>query len=151
MNQESSPSTTLRTSLRIAADLKQLAAIRRFVEEAAAAFKIDPDAILDVVQAVDESAANIIMHGYRGQPGSIEIAVRRDGNALVIQLRDQARPFDPTSVPPPDVTLPLERRPVGGLGIYLTRLLVDEMRHRATPQGGNELTLVKKIQPKVAT
>jgi len=124
--------------------------VRRFVEEAATAFKADPDVILDIVQAVDESAANIIMHGYRGQPGPIEIAVRGDGTSLVIHLRDQATPFDPTSVPPPDLTLPLERRPIGGLGVYLTRLLVDEMRYHMTPQGGNELTLVKKIRPRVA-
>ncbi len=108
------------------------------------AFKADPDAILDVVQAVDESAANIIMHGYRGRPGSIEVVVWRDGNALLIRLLDQATPFDPTTVPPPDMTLPLDKRPLGGLGVYLIRHLVDEIIHRVTSQGGNELTLVKK-------
>jgi anti-sigma regulatory factor (Ser/Thr protein kinase) len=47
-------------------------------------------------------------------------------------------------VPEPDITLPLERRPVGGLGIFLSRKLMDEIRHRALPEGGNEVTLVKR-------
>ena len=132
------------SSLRISAELKQLVVIRRFIEETATAFKADPSAILDMLQAVDEAATNIIVHGYRGQPGMIEIEVRREGDSLVVRLRDQATPFDPTAVPPPDLTLPLEKRPLGGMGIYLARQLMDEMTHRVTSQGGNELTLVKK-------
>jgi len=132
------------SSLRISAELKQLVVIRRFIEETAAAFKADPSAILDILQAVDEAATNIIVHGYRGQPGTIEIEIRREGDSLLVRLRDQATPFDPTAVPPPDLTLPLEKRPLGGMGIYLARQLMDEMTHRVTSQGGNELTLVKK-------
>ena len=132
------------SSLRISAELKQLVVIRHFIEETVAAFKADPSAVLDVLQAVDEAATNIIVHGYRGQPGMIEIEVRREGDSLVVRLRDQATPFDPTAVPPPDLTLPLEKRPLGGMGIYLARQLMDEMTHRVTSQGGNELTLVKK-------
>ena len=50
---------------------------------------------------------NIIEHGYQGQPGSIEIEVTTREDALIIQLRDQAPPFDPTSVPPPIYPSPL--------------------------------------------
>ena len=50
----------------------------------------------------------------------------------------------PESVPPPDVTQPLDERPLGGMGIHLMRQLMDEVTHRATPQGGNELTMIKK-------
>jgi anti-sigma regulatory factor (Ser/Thr protein kinase) len=56
-----------------------------------------------------------------------------------------APPFDPTRVPDPDLTLPLEERPLGGLGIYLIRQSVDKMVYRAVPEGGNELTLVKRL------
>jgi len=132
------------SSLRISAELKQLVVIRRFIEETATAFKADPSAILDILQAVDEAATNIIVHGYRGQPGTIEIEIRREGDSLLVRLRDQATPFDPTAVPPPDLTLPLEKRPLGGMGVYLARQLMDEMTHRVSSQGGNELTLVKK-------
>ena len=126
------------------AELKNLAAIRHFVQETAAALQADPQAVHDVVLAVDEMAANVMVHGYQGGPGAVEVEVRPDGNALVVYLRDHAPPFDPTRHPLPDLTLPLDERPVGGLGVYLTRMLMDEVIYRSTPQGGNELTLVKK-------
>jgi serine/threonine-protein kinase RsbW len=132
------------TSLHIEAEPKNLAAIRLFVEEAATALGIGLATIPNVILAVDEAVSNIIAHGYRGQGGGIEIEVSREGDALVIRLRDEAAPFDPTNVPPPDLTLPLEQRAAGGLGIHLIRRVMDEMTHRVTPQGGNELTLVKR-------
>jgi serine/threonine-protein kinase RsbW len=62
---------------------------------------------------------------------------------LVVCLRDHAPPFDPRSVLPPDPSLPLEVRPLGGMGVHLMKQLVDRVIHRVPPQGGNELTLVK--------
>ena len=132
-------------SLRIAAELTHLALIRRFIRETALALRADPTALHDVVQAADEAATNIIVHGYRGQPGIVEVEVGHAGDALVLRLRDQAPPFDPTRHPAPNfLTLPPEQRPVGGLGIYLMREFMDEVAHRVTAQGGNELTLVKR-------
>jgi anti-sigma regulatory factor (Ser/Thr protein kinase) len=74
------------------------------------------------------------------------VEVRQAGDDLAVTLRDRAPAFDPTLVPEPDVSLPLEQRPVGGLGIYLSRRLVDDMRYRARPGGGNETTLVKRAR-----
>jgi serine/threonine-protein kinase RsbW len=129
----------------VSAELSNLATIRRFVHDAAAALQIEPDAMLDMVQAVDEAATNIIVHGYRGMPGEIDVQVSREQDALVVRLRDHAVPFDPTQVPPPDLSLPLEMRRVGGLGVYLMRHFTDAMTHRVTLAGDNELTLVKKV------
>ena len=64
--------------------------------------------------------------------------------AIEIRLRDQAPLFDPTRVPTPDLTLSLYKRPLGGMGVHVTRQVVDAMRYRVTPEGGNELTLVKQ-------
>ena len=110
------------------------------------ALKADRDAIDDMIQAVDESATNIIVHGYRDRPSNIEIEVTQEGNALVVRLRDQAPLFDPTRAPPSDVTLPLERRRVGRLGIHLIRQFTDNVTYRITSEGGNELTLRKKAK-----
>jgi serine/threonine-protein kinase RsbW len=99
--------------------------------------------VYDVLLAVNELVMNIVSHGYRGAPGVIEIDMRRTGRALEIRLRDQAPPFDPTLVPAPDTTLPLEQRPIGGLGIHMARHFVNTMTYRPLSGGGNELTLVK--------
>ncbi len=132
-------------TLHIAAELKNLSLIRRFVQERAAALGADQDVIADVILATDEAVTNIIVHGYQDRPGMIEIELRRSGNAVIVFLRDESAPFDPTSVPPPDVTQPLEKRPLGGMGIHLIRQLMDEVTHHITPQGGNELTMTKKV------
>jgi len=131
-------------SLHIAAELRNLAEIRRFVQKTASALGLDAAMIPNVALAVDEAASNIITHGYQGQGGVIEIEMSQERDALVIRVRDQATPFDPTKVPSPDLTVPLEQRTAGGLGIHLIRQIMDEMTHRVMPQGGNELTLVKK-------
>jgi anti-sigma regulatory factor (Ser/Thr protein kinase) len=133
------------TTLRVAADLRNLAQMRRFVRAAAEAAGADTSAAWDLVQAVDESATNVIVHGYRGDEGSLEIGVRLDGDRVVVCIRDDAPPFDPTAVPVPDMDQPLDRRPLGGMGVHLTRELTDEVRHRALEAGGNELTLIKRI------
>ena len=133
-----------KSSLHIAAEVKNLTEIRCFVDEVSQGLGLDPAMIPNVILAVDEAVSNVIAHGYRGQGGAVEIEASQEGDALVIRVRDEAPPFDPTIVPSPDVTLPLEQRVPGGLGIHLIRQIVDEMTHSVTPQGGNELTLVKR-------
>ena len=132
-------------SLRVAADVAQLATIRAFVERQAHALGVDASEIYDLILAVNEVATNIVVHGYRNQPGVIEIDLRRQGEAIDIRLRDQAPLFDPTGVPAPDLTLPLHKRPLGGMGVHVTRQIMDAVRYRVTPVGGNELVLVKRV------
>ena len=105
----------------------------------------DTEAISDLMMAANEAASNIIVHGYQERSGIIEVEVTQKGDYLEIHLRDQAPPFDPTTIPPPDTTLPLEQRPYGGMGMHLIRQLVDNVTYRFSPQGGNELILAKRL------
>lgn len=130
--------------LQLAAHLDELVPLRCFVEEKTTDLQIAADKIHDILLSVDELVTNIILHGYRGREGSIEIQLELQGDSLIVFLRDQAPLFDPTQVPPPDITLPLEKRPIGGMGIHLARHLMDEMQYRVTSSGGNELILVKR-------
>lgn len=131
-------------SLTVTANLENLAKIRQFVEQTSATLGLEATVMYEVQLAVDEAATNIITHGYRDQGGNIEIAVSQEGDALIVQLRDEATPFDPTSVPPPDLTKPLAERAIGGMGVYLMHQTMDEVNHRVTSVGGNELTLIKR-------
>lgn len=131
------------SALCISAELENLGVVRDFIAQQAANLGADQDALYDVILAVDEAVTNIIVHGYRGRAGTIKIAMQRKGDALVVRLGDLAAPFDPHSVPPPDLSLSLEERPIGGMGIYMMKKLVDRVIYCAAPQGGNELTLVK--------
>lgn len=129
--------------LRVPASVTELAAIREFIRRQARAAGAAPRAVHDVVQAVDESVTNAIEHGYAGRPGTVEVEVDRRGRWLVVRLRDQAPPFDPTLLPAPDTALPLAERPLGGMGVFLARELTHAMTYRRTVDG-NELTLVKE-------
>ena len=130
--------------LRIPADVNELAGIRQFVREHAVRAGADPEQTDDLVQAVDESATNSIIHGYRGAEGWVEVAIDVLDHSLVVRVRDEAPAFDPTVLPDPDVTLPLEQRPLHGLGVFLARELADDVTYRQTDKG-NELTLTKTI------
>jgi serine/threonine-protein kinase RsbW len=133
--------------LQISAELSQLATVRRFVETAGASLNVSRALTEPLILAVDESLSNIIQHGYQQQTGTITIEVERAADALIVRLQDQAPPFDPTARPDPDVSQPLHQRPVGGLGVYLTRRSVDSVSYERTPAGDNRLTLIKKIPP----
>ncbi len=134
---------TLEASVRLSADIPHLTKLRHFIEDTAARWGADAREVDDVVLAVDELATNIMMHGYGGRPGPIEVTMRAAGGDLMVRLRDLAPPFDPTRAPPPDLLSPIEQRPIGGVGLHLVRHMVDELSYRALRGGGNEVTLVK--------
>lgn len=131
-------------SLTVTADLNNLTDIYRFVEQTVATFGLEASIIYEIQLAVDEAATNIIIHGYQDQEGNIEIEIKQEGDAVIVLLRDEAAPFDPTAIPPPDLAKPLTERAVGGMGIHLMRQTMDEVNHRVTASGGNELTLIKR-------
>lgn len=131
-------------TLRLQAGLKDLEKIRRFVEDSAAGMGITGPMVDDLVLAVDEAAANAIEHGYGGQTGPLELEVSHAGDELTVRLRDRAPAFDPTLQAAPDLTLPLEERPIGGVGIHLARQVLDVFSYRRTEQGENELTMMKR-------
>jgi serine/threonine-protein kinase RsbW len=81
--------------------------------------------------SLDEVLTNIITHGI-GDSGDREIAVRIDigGGYLSATVSDDGRPFDPLSLPEPDIHAPIEQRKVGGLGIHLLRELMDKVAYR---------------------
>jgi anti-sigma regulatory factor (Ser/Thr protein kinase) len=134
--------------LRVGNDANRLADIRAFVRDAVSEFGGSQRAAEDLVQAVDEAACNVMVHGYGGAPGEIEIEARRSGDAIEIRLLDRSAPFDPTAAPEradPGAP-PTPRRPGGmGVGIELLRTMTDAVRHHVRPDGGNELTLVRSI------
>ena len=132
----------------VPAELNRLADIRALVREVAIEGGAPPVCLDDLVQAVDEAATNIVVHGYGDHAGPIDIDARVDGERIVVELRDRAPAFDPTEVPEPDLSVPpLERRP-GGMGLHLIRLATDSMTYRPRIGGGNILTLTRTLDPR---
>ena len=134
--------------LTVSSDADRLADVRAFVRKAVADFGGSKRASDDLVQAVDEATCNVMLHGYAGEPGEIEIeAALRDRN-IEIRILDRAPPFDPTARPDVGTAQPPQpTRPGGmGMGVHLLRTMVDAVHHSARSDGGNELTLVRSIE-----
>jgi len=97
-----------------------------------------------IALALEEAVTNVIRHAFDGLPPPHLITVRIDITAelFVAEIIDNGHPFDPTAAPNPDLSLPLERRSPGGLGIYLMRSMMDRMQYRRS-DGYNRLRLEK--------
>lgn len=134
-------SLTLRYSTATVRDLND---IREFLESAVLTLGGDDDIAGDLVLAVNEAVTNILLHGYKEVPGPVVVSVEADEADLQVRLIDDAPLFDPTAVPPPDVNLPLEERPLGGLGVHMMRQLTDELVYRVNGEGKNELLFIKR-------
>lgn len=131
-------------TITINASVDELAGVRAFVRAQVAAAGGGDVTVADLVQAVDELVCNVVEHGYAGRPGSIEIAFIETPDEIAFRIRDDAPPFDPTTVPEPPLDLPLDQRRLGGMGIHLARDLTDGFDHRILPTGGNEVTVRKR-------
>ena len=94
--------------------------------------------------AVDEASTNIIEHGYGQEcPERIDITCEILEDGLKIVIFDDAEPFNPETVPEPEINVSLEELKPRGLGIYLIRQMMDEVRYEPTQDRGNTLTMIK--------
>jgi len=100
--------------------------------------------------SLEELLGNTMAYGY-ADDHEHEIVVRiwLEDADLVIDIADDARPFDPTAATPPDLDVPLEQRAIGGLGIQLVRGMMDGMEYRHDGQQ-NRVRLRKRIPPSAA-
>ena len=130
-------------SLRMETRLDQLPRIDAAIEAFARRESWSPRLEFQVKLVIEELAINVVKHGG-GAGGATEIELASDPDRVTIEVSDGGRPFDPlTEIPLPDTSSGVEDRPVGGLGVYLVRTMVDEASYRR--EGGrNHLTLVKR-------
>lgn len=127
-------------------DLEQLGVVREFVVGVARDLGLAQDDVYGLQLAVDEACTNVVRHAYGGLGGQVEVEVAVDGDRIQIVIRDWGAAFDPEAVPAPDITAPLEQRPLGGLGLFLMREMMDEIHFSFDADQGNTLTMVKHLQ-----
>jgi len=131
--------------LHVTSDFESLTTISEFIHSVAIELGFDDDQVFAVHVAVDEACCNIIEHGYGGRAdGTIDITCALAHGDVVVTIRDHAPPFDPDSVPIPDITAPLKERNGSGLGLYLMKKLMDSVEFKFDAVRGNVLTMRKK-------
>lgn len=94
--------------------------------------------------SIEEAVENIVRYAYERGDGWIEASTNNDGKSLEIVLKDAGKPFDPLDRPDPDLTLSVEERQIGGLGIYLCKQLMDGISY-SYKDGCNILTMTKNV------
>jgi serine/threonine-protein kinase RsbW len=107
----------------------------RSVADAFEGFATERELPVDLVQSVqivlDEAVSNVVRHGYEanGLSGDVRVAVGIEEGTVTLQVVDTAPEFDPLGAPGPDTSLPIEQRPLGGLGILILRRLMDRVEY----------------------
>jgi serine/threonine-protein kinase RsbW len=100
-----------------------------FVERFAAERELDESALYAANLAVEELFTNLVRHNAGGAR-RIEVALELESGRLTIRLKDfDVDPVDLSAGEPPDVSLPLEKRQPGGLGMHLVRTLFDSLSY----------------------
>ena len=96
--------------------------------------------------AIDELCSNIARYAYDGESGKMTVMVEGDSapGTVSISFQDEGKPFNPLESEDPDVTLSARERRVGGLGIFLVRKSMDDVRYEYR-DGKNILTSRKTL------
>jgi len=128
--------------LSIRNEVKELEALPGFIES----LGLDEEVAAKMNLALDEAVSNVVLYAYDSPgTGTVDISASMLKDKLVMVVSDCGKPFDPTVAKEPDINADPEDRPVGGLGIFLVRKLMDEVRYERR-DGRNILTLTKKIK-----
>ena len=116
--------------------------VEQTLEECGCPMKIQ----IAVSVAIEEVFVNVASYAYSGGEGDMTLGIGFDEEtrAITFRMADKGVPFDPLQNPDPDITLSAEEREIGGLGIFITKKTMNEIRY-AYENGENILTMVKKI------
>jgi anti-sigma regulatory factor (Ser/Thr protein kinase) len=131
----------MNATLRIGASIEQLDTLCRTVEGLQPQLQCSDRQMFEIMLVLEELVANAIRHGGCTR---VEVELVKEWDELVITIRDDGRPFDPTMVAPVDCARSLAERKVGGLGIHLVHHYTDSFDYRREGQD-NIITLTKSI------
>lgn len=94
----------------------------------------------NIDMCAEEIFSNIVFYAYPGETGDIEVDFTKTENEIILEFIDSGIEYNPLEKPDPDITLPPEQRPVGGLGVFFVKQLTSELFYKRI-DGKNILTL----------
>ena len=101
---------------------------------------------MNINLVLEEAISNIIFYAFEDEEKhDIEIFIALKNDQLKMEIVDDGIPFDPSKSEHPDISLPVEERPVGGLGILLISRIMDEVLY-VREDNKNKLILMKNLQ-----
>jgi len=136
------------TARNFPAGIENLPDVMGFLDSVLEEADIDGAPAFNLQLAVDEAFTNIASYAYEDEVGNVQIRISVNGEAVVVSLIDSGKPFDPLKIEPPDITLGIDERKVGGLGIYLIRKMTDSVTYERK-DGQNILTMTKNREESI--
>lgn len=115
-----------------------------FLTEFWSAAALPADGLLPFELALEEVFMNVVMHAAPAGAARVEVSLQLAGGSLAMTIADDAPPFDPLTLPSPDVTAGLHERRIGGQGVHLVRQMMDTVAYRRD-NTRNILTLSRQI------
>jgi anti-sigma regulatory factor (Ser/Thr protein kinase) len=132
--------------LTIKNEIEELTKLPEFVDTVCEEAGVDMALIASLNLALEEAATNVVLYAYEGKEGMVVIDAFYTSEYLKFVITDNGIPFDPTQKEDADTTLSAEERPIGGLGIFLVRQIMDDVIYERKGEN-NILTLVKYLKP----
>jgi serine/threonine-protein kinase RsbW len=129
----------------VPSDAAQLPALCRFLQDFWTEFNLPAAEALTFELALEEVFINVVMHGSDlAQLPRVEVSLSLADGGVTLTVEDDGAPFDPLSLPAPDVTASLEGRRVGGLGVFLVRKVMDSVSYQRRGTM-NQLRMTKSL------
>ncbi len=126
-------------------DIETIPQLNEFIDSVAEEVGLDMSLTMSLNLAIEEAVVNVMEYAYpEGQQGDVEIEVTADQQWMTFVITDTGIAFDPTKKEDADTTLSAEERPIGGLGIFMVRQLMDVIDYKRE-DNKNVLTLQKKL------
>ena len=136
----------LMTSKTFPAKIEALSDVLGFVDQMLDSYECSMKIQTAVCVAIEEVFVNVANYAYGDGTGdaTLEIGFREEDRSVTFRLSDEGIPFDPLKKPDPDITLSIEERQIGGLGIFIVKKTMDSVSY-TYENGKNILTMIKKI------
>ena len=128
------------------ASLEDIPAVTEFIETELEKLDCPMKTIVQINIAIDEIYSNIVKYAYPDQPGpaTVKLVYYDDPAAVYVRFSDEGIPYNPLTKADPDITLSAEERKIGGLGIFMVKKTMDDIRYKYE-DGQNVLTICKKL------
>ncbi|MDD3906719.1 MAG: ATP-binding protein [Bacteroidales bacterium] len=125
--------------------IEALSVLAGEIEDLAEKWELPMPLTMSLNLVLEEAVSNVIFYAFNDhQKHLIQISFALENKILTVEIVDDGIPFDPLSQKLPDITLPVEERPIGGLGILLILKIMDQVSY-SRQNNQNRLTLVKNI------
>lgn len=127
-------------------EISDISKLVTFIETIGEELGLSPALVMSLNLALEEAVSNIILYAYPKEFNQdISIEAVKENNALIFTITDTGVEFDPTKGGDVDITLTVEDRPVGGLGIFLIKKIMNEVEYKRVDDM-NVFTLKKLLE-----